>query len=113
MVAGINVASLIESIGDGRFVASADALKPGPHVIGTLDGRWKIIKNPYYEVDSFVVGYKGSSYLEGGYVYAPFLPLYTTPTVMLDDFVNRKGVRTIYGKKMLNSHFYAKGKITN
>jgi hypothetical protein len=113
VVAGINVASLIESIGDGRFVASADGIKPGPHVIGTLDGRWKIIKNPFYEPDSFVVGYKGGSYLEGGYVYAPFLPLYTTPTMMLDDFVNRKGCRTIYGKKMLNPHFYAKGRIVN
>ena len=113
VVAGINAASLIESIGDGRFQASADALKPGPHVIGTLDGRWKIIKNPFYEPDSFVVGYKGGSYLEGGYVYAPFLPLYTTPTMMLDDFVNRKGCRTIYGKKMLNPHFYAKGRIVN
>ena len=113
VVAGINAASLIESIGDGRFQASADALKPGPHVIGTLDGRWKIIKDPYYKPDDFVVGYKGGSYLEGGYVYAPFLPLYTTPTMMLDDFISRKGVRTIYGKKMLNPHFYAKGRIVN
>lgn len=111
IIAGIDVASLIESI-PGRFVASADSLKPGPHVIGTLDGRWKVIKNPFYKANEFVVGYKGQSYLEGGYVYAPFLPLYTTPTVMLDDFVNRKGVRTIYGKKLLNSHFYAKGVIT-
>ena len=110
IIAGINVASIIEAI-PGRFQASADALKPGPHVIGTLDGRWKVIKNPYYNPDEFVVGYKGSSYLEGGYVYAPFLPLYTTPAIMLDDFVSRRGVRTIYGKKCLNPHFYAKGRI--
>lgn len=110
IVAGINVSSIIESM-PGRFVPSADSVKAGPHVIGTLDGRWKVIKNPFYNADSFVVGYKGTSYLEGGYIYAPFLPLFTTPTVMLDDFVNRKGVRTIYGKKMLNPHFYAKGKI--
>lgn len=110
IVAGINVSSIIESM-PGRFVPSADSVKAGPHVIGVLDGRWKVIKNPFYPADSFVVGYKGTSYLEGGYIYAPFLPLFTTPTVMLDDFVNRKGVRTIYGKKMLNAHFYARGKI--
>lgn len=112
IIAGINVSSLIESMG-GRFVPSADSLKAGPHVIGTLDGRWKVVKDPFYPADEFVVGYKGTSYLEGGYVYAPFLPLYTTPTVMLDDFVNRKGVRTIYGKKMLNPKFYAKGKLVD
>ena len=113
VVCGVNAASIVESIGDGRFVSTADAIKPGPHVIGTLDGKWKIIKNPYYPADNFLVGYKGSSYLEGGYVYAPFLPLYTAPTVMLDDFVNRKACRTIYGKKCLNPHFYAKGKIVD
>lgn len=110
IVAGINVSSIIESLG-GRFQPITDSVKAGPHVIGTLDGRWKVIKNPFYDADSFIVGYKGTSYLEGGYIYAPFLPLFTTPTVMLDDFVNRKGVRTIYGKKMLNPHFYAKGRI--
>lgn len=111
IVAGINASSLIETL--ENFEPSADSLKPGPHVIGKLNGRWKVIKNPYYKADDFVVGYKGSSYLEGGYVYAPFLPLYTTPTMMLDDFINRKGCRTIYGKKMLNPHFYAKGKIVS
>ena len=112
IVAGINAATVIETIGDGRFVsAGVDAIKPGPHVIGTLDSKWKVIKNPYYGDDEFLVGYKGTSYLEGGYVYAPFLPLYTMPTVMLDDFVNRRACRTIYGQKMLNPHFYAKGKI--
>ena len=111
IVAGINAASLIESL--DAFEPSADSLKPGPHVIGKLRGRWKVIKDPYYQADDFAVGYKGGSYLEGGYVYAPFLPLYTTPTMMLDDFINRKGCRTIYGKKMLNPHFYAKGKIVS
>ena len=109
IVAGINAASIIQTL--DSFEASSDAIKPGPHVIGKLKGQWKVIIDPYYGNDDFLVGYKGSSYLEGGYVYAPFLPLYTTPTMMLDDFVNRKGCRTIYGKKCLNPHFYAKGRI--
>lgn len=111
IVGGINVCSLIESLG-GRFVPTTTGQKSGPHISGILDGRWKVVKNPYYDPNQFVVGYKGDSYLEGGYVYAPYLPLYTTPTVMLDDFVNRKGVLTTYAKKALNPRFYAKGKIT-
>lgn len=111
IIAGINVCSIIESLG-GRFVPEVNGLKAGPHIIGTLDGRWKVIKNPFYGADQFLVGYKGQSYLEGGYVYAPYLPVYTTPTVMLDDFVNRKGVATRYGKKIINPKFYAKGVIT-
>lgn len=110
IVAGISVCSILESLG-GRFVPEKNGVKAGPHIIGTLDGRWKVIKNPFYPNDQFIVGYKGQSYLEGGYVYAPYLPLFTTPTVMLDDFVNRKGVITRYGKKVINPKFYAKGKI--
>jgi hypothetical protein len=112
LVAGINVCSVIESLG-GRFVPDTTGPKAGPHLVGVLDGRWKIYKNPFYPTNEFLVGYKGQSYLEGGYVYAPYLPLYTTPTIMLDDFVNRKGVATRYGKKMLNTHFYCKGIMTN
>lgn len=111
IIAGINVCSIIESLG-GRFIPETNGLKAGPHVVGTLDGRWKIIKNPYYDPDEFIIGYKGQSYLEGGYVYAPYLPLYATPTMMLDDFVARKGMASTYGKKALNPRFYAKGKIT-
>lgn len=110
VVAGINVCSIIESLG-GRFVPDTAGPKAGPHFIGVLDGRWRVYKNPYYEADKFLVGYKGDSYLEGGYVYAPYLPVYCTPTIALDDFVNRKGVATRYGKKMLNAHFYAAGAI--
>lgn len=110
IIAGVDAASILEAI-PGRFVPNKDAIKAGPHVVGRLDNRWDVVKDPFYGPRDFVVGYKGASYLEGGYVYAPYLPLMTTPTAMLDDFVNRKGCRTVYGKKMLNSCFYAKGKV--
>ena len=112
IICGMDVASLIEAI-PGRFIPNNEGVKAGPHIIGTLDNRWTIIKNPYYGPRDFVVGHRGNTYLESGYIYAPFLPLYTTQTVMLDDFVNRKGIRTIYGKKLLNPKFYAKGKIVD
>lgn len=110
IIAGINVCSLIESLG-GRFVPNSSGMKTGPYLSGVLDGRWKVIKNPYYGADQFVVGYKGESYLEAGYVYAPYLPLFATNTVMLDDFVARKGIVSIYGKKALNTRYYSKGKL--
>jgi hypothetical protein len=55
------------------------------------------------------MGYKGGTFLEAGYVYAPYIPLYTTPMIVLDDFVGRKGLATQYGKKMVNPRFYSKG----
>ena len=59
------------------------------------------------------MGYKGDSYLDAGFVYCPYMPLYTTPTYVNDDFIFRKGLATSYGQVMLNNKLYAKGTIQN
>ena len=80
--------------------------------IGTLNGRWKVFKDPYFARSKMISGYKGNSFLETGYVYAPYIPMFVTPTVTLDDFVVRKGIGTLYGKKVVNSKFYGHGVVT-
>ena len=53
------------------------------------------------------VSLEGGSYLETGYVYAPYVPLIVTPTIFQpEDFTPRKGVMTRYGKKMVRGDFY-------
>ena len=32
--------------------------------------------------NSVLVGYKGSEFLEAGYVYAPYIPIYRTPNIL-------------------------------
>lgn len=81
----------------------------GVQKVGTLQGKWDIYKDPYFEPTKFLVGYKGVSFLETGYIYAPYIPLYETPTVTLDDFVVRKAIGTQYGKKVVWNKFYCKG----
>ena len=113
IVAGTNVCTIVETLPE--FVAETLGSKTinGPHLVGVLAGKWKVYKNPFYNADHFLLGYKGDSWLDAGYVYAPYLPLYTTPTVVLDDFVFRKGLATSYGQVMLNNDLYAKGSITD
>ena len=54
-----------------------------------------------------LVGRKGNSFLESGYVYAPYVPLQVTPTIFgTEDFVPRKGVMTRYAKKMVRPDMY-------
>ena len=53
------------------------------------------------------MGFKGGSYLETGYVYAPYVPLIVTQTIYApDDFSPRRGVMTRYGKKMVRRDFF-------
>ena len=79
----------------------------GAEAIGTLSNRFTVYKDPYFPRNKILVGYKGGSYLETGYVYAPYVPLIVTPTIFApEDFTPRKGVMTRYGKKMVRTDFY-------
>ena len=78
----------------------------GAAPIGSLSNRFTVYKDPYFPRNKILVGYKGSSYLETGYVYAPYVPLIVTPTIFApEDFTPRKGVMTRYGKKMVTADF--------
>jgi len=118
LVTSVDVANVIESL--PTFVAEAGALSTqkstGVIRTGTLNNRWGCYKDPFLGQNLpnkriWFGGYKGSSFLDAGYVYAPYLPLYTTPTIYLDDFIGRKGLGTAYGKKAVNPRFYATGQI--
>jgi hypothetical protein len=79
----------------------------GTEKVGTLNNRFTVYKDPYFPRNKILVGYKGSSFLETGYVYAPYVPLIVTPTIYApEDFTPRKGVMTRYAKKLVRSDFY-------
>ena len=90
--------------GDGQVGAPFSL---GAANIGSLSNRFTVYKDPYFPRNKILVGYKGGSYLETGYVYAPYVPLIVTPTIFApEDFTPRKGVMTRYGKKMVRNDFY-------
>ena len=75
--------------------------------IGSVSKKWDVYVDPYFPRNVILVGRKGSSFLESGYVYAPYVPLQMTPTIFgTEDFVPRKGVMTRYGKKMVRPDLY-------
>jgi hypothetical protein len=79
----------------------------GAENVGSLSQRFQVYKDPYFPRNKILLGYKGGTYLETGYVYAPYVPLIVTPTIFgQEDFTPRKGVMTRYGKKMVRSDFY-------
>ena len=51
--------------------------------------------------------WKGTSLLDTGYVYAPYVPLQLTPTMYNPfNFTPIKGIMTRYAKKVVNNRFY-------
>jgi hypothetical protein len=121
IVLGTNAASIVESL---PMFKAQTVTGSGVVYMGDLQGRWRVYKDPYLPdikigsttysgQDRFLVGHRGTSYLDTGYIYAPWIPLYTTPTVYLDDFVGRKGLLTEYAKKPVNALFYSQGLVVH
>ena len=103
------VANILEFTAGFRANVTADADKGdiGAVKVGSLNRKFDVIVDPYFPRNAILVGRKGSSFLESGYVYAPYVPLQTTPTIFgPEDFVPRKGVMTRYGKKMVRPDMY-------
>ena len=85
-----------------------DNMSIGAEAVGTVNGRYSVFVDPYFPVNKVLVGLKGSTFLESGYIYAPYVPLILTPVIYAqDDFTPRKGIMTRYGKKMVRADFYA------
>jgi len=75
--------------------------------VGSISKKFDVYVDPYFLRNVILVGRKGSSFLESGYVYAPYVPLQVTPTIFgTEDFVPRKGVMTRYAKKMVKPDLY-------
>ena len=91
--------------GDGQV---RDNMSIGAEAVGTVNGRYSVFVDPYFPVNKILIGLKGSTFLESGYIYAPYVPLILTPVIYgQEDFTPRKGIMTRYGKKMVRADFYA------
>lgn len=84
-----------------------DQYNMGIERIGTLSGRYQVYRDPYAPAYSVIVGHKGKSLLDTGYIYAPYVPLQLTPTMYNPfNFAPVKGIMTRYAKKVVNNRFY-------
>ena len=113
IVTSPTVATVLESIPGFASTNNGEADQMeyafGVQKMGSLNGRYKVYKNPYMTENLMLMGYKGSQFLETGAVFAPYIPLIMTPLVYdPDTFTPRKGLLTRYAKKMLRPEFYAK-----
>ena len=87
--------------------AESDQYNMGIEKIGSLQGRYKVIVDPYAPHWSLIMGHHGSSLLDTGYIYAPYVPMALTPTMYNPfNFAPVKGICTRYAKKLVNNKYY-------
>tara|TARA_R110000868_G_scaffold102142_2_gene281299 strand:- start:18578 stop:20458 length:1881 start_codon:yes stop_codon:yes gene_type:complete len=109
IVTSPEVAGILEFTSGFRASVGVDDEKGswGVKNVGSISRKMDIMVDPYFPRNLILVARKGSSFLESGYVYAPYVPLQVTPTIFgTEDFVPRKGVMTRYAKKMVRPDMY-------
>ena len=118
LVTSPEVATILESI--PGYAADTDGTAMGKtgfamgvQKVGALNNRFTVYKNPYFQRNAILMGYRGTQFLETGAVYAPYIPLIMTPLVYdPTNFTPRKGVMTRYAKKVVRPEFYGKVTVT-
>lgn len=93
----------------GNVTVGDDKGTTGVETVGSINKKLDVNVDPYFQRNLILVGRKGSSFLESGYVYAPYVPLQLTPVIFdPESFVPRKGIATRYAKKMVLPDMYGK-----
>jgi hypothetical protein len=84
-----------------------DQYNMGIEKVGSLAGRYQVYRDPYFPAGKILIGHKGKSLLDAGYIYAPYVPLQLTPTMYNPfNFTPIKGIMTRYAKKMVNNRYF-------
>lgn len=86
-----------------------DKYNMGIEKIGSLSGRYQVYRDPYSPANTVLIGHKGTSILETGYIYAPYVPMQLTPVMYNPfDFTPIRGIMTRYAKKMVLNRYYGR-----
>ena len=92
--------------------AEQDQYNMGIERVGSLQNRYQVYRDPYSPAFSIIIGHKGKSLLDTGYIYAPYIPMQLTPTIYNpENFAPVKGIMTRYAKKCVNNRFYGAVKV--
>lgn len=111
LLLGLQAATVVATL--PQFVAKNNRTNmQGITYLGDL-GNKKIFADPHYPNNEFLVGHKGDQFLTTGYVLAEYQKLYTTPDIVLPDFLHQRGFATSFARKVVNSKMYCRGLIEN
>jgi hypothetical protein len=113
IVTGNQGARVIRQLGD-HFKPAGDlsSLTPtGPIVLGTLDGR-TVVQDPFLATGTYFLGYKGDDFLQSSFIYAPYIPLFSTATLITSDLIAQKGFLSSAGYKVTQPGAFTYGTIS-
>lgn len=127
-VVGPDVATILEQLSghaDYRPLMASEGSAPqssveqvntefGIQKIGVVNNKFTIYKDPLFPEGKILMGYKGKSFLDAGFVYAPYIPLEMTPTFNNpDDYSYAKGFRSRHAMQLVREEHYGLVDVAN
>jgi hypothetical protein len=118
VVCGPEVAALIGQLAAHTDWASNASVQVGPshgatntqypiYRAGSINGKYSVYVNVWQDATKVLVGYKGQSWLDAGFGYAPYVPLFATDTFTdPNTLMSSKGMASRGALKMLRSEYY-------
>ena len=96
LICSSNVVSALESLQGFMYSAVPGTVKPtlGIAKVGTLDGRFTVYLDTFATSDYVTVLYKGTSELDAGIIYCPYIPLMMQKVIDPSTFQPRIGFMT-------------------
>jgi len=86
----------------------------GVYKFGTLHNRWTLFVDPFMSRDFLLMGLKGQSMAEAGYIYCPYMPLqFTQAFEDPNDQTIRMGLRARYATKLIRPDYFAQLRFLN
>jgi len=79
----------------------------GVEKMGKLSKKWDVFVDPMLPAEVCLVGRKGTSFFDTGFVYCPYIEYILSPVVIDPETFNpRRQLASRFGTKMLNNKFY-------
>ena len=70
-----------------------------------IEKDFSVLQKIARQIDNRLVG---SSFLETGYIFAPYIPMQIAPPIVNEnDFTPREGIKSRYSNVQVNNNFYA------
>lgn len=80
----------------------------GVERVGTVNAKYTVYVDPNLPAEVCLVGRKGTSFFDTGYVYCPYVEYMLSPTVLdPQEFNPRRQIASRFGTAMLNNKFFS------
>lgn len=112
LVTSPKIATVFQSMPGFTSDATSDYTKvfaAGTKKVGNFRGEFDVYVIPYYTSNEILMGYKGNSFLHTGAVYAPYIPIISTPIIWdPENYVPSKALMSRYGKHVYRPEFFGR-----